>query len=88
MSLQEQFDDAADRVQTLSERPDNDTMLELYGLFKQATEGDCTTKKPSRLKIRERAKHGAWEDKKGMAEDDAKQAYIDLVDRLVEEDGG
>lgn len=88
MSLEQDFEDAAERVQQLSERPDNDTLLELYALYKQATEGDVNTKKPSRLKFRARAKHDAWEERSGMDQHDAKQAYIDLVDELVEQDSG
>ena len=86
MSLQEQFEDASDRVEKLSERPDNDTLLELYALYKQATDGDVSGSKPSRLKIQARAKHEAREEKKGMSSDDAMQAYIELVDKLVEQD--
>lgn len=86
MSLDEEFEQAADRVQKLSERPDNDVLLELYALYKQGSEGDVTSDKPSRIKFRERAKHDAWEERKGMDRDDAKRAYIDLVDDLVEQD--
>lgn len=87
MSLQEDFEAAADRVKTLSSRPDNATMLKLYGLYKQGTEGDATGKRPSRLKIRDRAKFDAWKDFSGTDQDEAKQKYIDLVDELVEKDG-
>jgi len=83
MSLQEEFESATERVKTLSKAPSNETLLELYGLYKQGTEGDVSGKKPSRLKVKARAKYGAWEDREGMSKDDAKQAYIDLVDELV-----
>ncbi len=86
MSLQEQFEDASDRVEKLSDRPDNDTLLELYALYKQATDGDVSGSKPSRLKMRARAKYEAREERQGMSSDDAMQAYIDLVDKLVKQD--
>lgn len=86
MSLQEDFESAAQRVKTLSSPPSNDKLLDLYGLYKQATSGDVSGKKPSRINIRERAKFSAWEDRKGMDQDEAKQAYIDLVDDLIEKD--
>ncbi len=83
MSLREEFDAAADRVKTLSSRPDNQTLLNLYALYKQGTDGDVTGKKPGRLKIADRAKFEAWEARKGMSKDDAMQAYVELVDELV-----
>lgn len=86
MSLEQDFETAADDVQNLSSRPDNKTLLELYALYKQATEGDVSGKRPSRLKMRARAKYDAWDEKSGMDSDKAMQAYVDLVDRLVEED--
>lgn len=87
MSLDENFQSASERVKTLSSRPDNQTLLELYGLYKQATEGDVSGKKPSRLNLRARAKYDAWKKLKGTSSEDAKSSYIELVDRLVEEDG-
>lgn len=84
MSLQEDFESAAERIKTLSTAPSNETLLDLYGLYKQGTEGDVSGKKPSRLNVRARAKYSAWEDRKGMSQDEAKQAYIDLVDELVD----
>lgn len=86
MSLEEEFEEAAERVKQLSERPENDTLLELYALYKQGTEGDVTSDKPSRIKFRERAKHDAWEEREGMSKKEAKRAYIDLVEDLVERD--
>jgi len=44
--LKKQFDAAAEAVKTVEERPDNDTMLRLYSLYKQATEGDVKGDKP------------------------------------------
>jgi acyl-CoA-binding protein len=41
--MQEDFDAAAERIKN-QPGPDNDEMLELYGLFKQATVGDNTTR--------------------------------------------
>ncbi|TXD31634.1 acyl-CoA-binding protein [Lujinxingia vulgaris] len=83
MSLQNDFESATRRVQTLGSTPDNATLLDLYALFKQATAGDVEGKQPSRLKIRERAKFDAWAQKKGMSQDAAKEAYIKLVNSLV-----
>lgn len=86
MSLKDDFESAAQRVKTLSKAPDNQTLLKLYGLYKQGTTGDVQGKKPSRINIRERAKYEAWEAQKGMDQDAAQQAYISLVDQLVASD--
>lgn len=86
MSLEQDFESAAERVQDLSASPDNDTLLELYALYKQGTEGDVTGSRPSRLKFRDRAKYDARTEKKGMSNEEAMQAYVDLVDELVEKD--
>ena len=86
MSLEQDFEDAAERVQNLSSRPDNEDLLELYALYKQATEGDVTGKRPSRLKFKERAKYDAWNEKEGTGKEDAMKSYVELVDRLVEQD--
>ena len=87
MSIQEEFAAAADRVKTLSAKPDNQTLLDLYALYKQGSEGDVTGKKPGRLNMVARAKFEAWEGRKGMGKDDAMKAYVELVDRLVAADG-
>jgi acyl-CoA-binding protein len=81
--LTEAFEQAAQDVLTLSEEPDNETKLELYALYKQGTNGDVQGKRPGRLKMVKRAKYDAWADKKGMSQDDAQQAYVDLVGDLM-----
>jgi len=82
--LQAQFEKAAQQVQQLSSRPDNDTLLELYALYKQATQGDITGKRPGFTNPVGRAKHDAWAKMKGTSTDEAMKAYIDLAQRLQE----
>tara|TARA_B100000965_G_C19104847_1_gene546490 strand:- start:106 stop:369 length:264 start_codon:yes stop_codon:yes gene_type:complete len=82
MASEDDFKAAAERVKSLTKRPSNDELLQLYALFKQASEGDVSGKKPSRLKLKERAKFEAWEKKKGTSKDAARDAYVALVDRL------
>jgi diazepam-binding inhibitor (GABA receptor modulating acyl-CoA-binding protein) len=57
----------------------NDTLLELYALYKQATSGDVNGSRPGMLDVKGRAKYDAWAKRKGMTKDAAMQAYIDLV---------
>lgn len=80
--LKAQFDEAARDAQKLSKRPDNDTLLQLYGLFKQATTGDVTGKRPGFTDLVGRAKYDAWAKVKGMDKDSAMQTYINLVTKL------
>ncbi len=80
--LKEQFEAAVAGSKTLASRPDNDTMLKMYSLYKQSTKGDVSGKKPGRFAMVDRAKYEAWEKVKGVSSDDAMQQYIDLVNKL------
>jgi acyl-CoA-binding protein len=83
MSLQELFTEAVANSKTLAQKPDNDTLLKLYSLYKQATEGDNTGEGPSNaFDFVAKFKHEAWNKLKGMTSEDAMQAYIDLVQQL------
>lgn len=81
-TLEEQFAAAQADVQKLDERPDNDTLLELYSFYKQATEGDVSGDKPGPFDFKARAKYEAWEARKGMTREVAMKAYVRLVEHL------
>ena len=76
------FEAAVANSKNLSERPDNATLLKIYGLYKQGTVGDNTEKKPGFGDMVGRAKWDAWHSLKGTASDAAKQQYIDLIESL------
>jgi acyl-CoA-binding protein len=80
--LKVQFEAAVANSKSLSERPDNSTLLKIYGLYKQATTGDNTEKKPGFSDMVGRAKWEAWNGFKGTAGDEAMQQYIDLIESL------
>jgi len=80
--LQARFEAAEANSKLLPARPDNPTLLKIYGLYKQATQGDNTEKKPSFSDFVARAKWDAWSVHKGVSADDAKQKYIDLIESL------
>lgn len=82
-SIEEQFEEAQLKLKTLTERPDNDELLRIYGLFKQATEGDNETKKPGMFDMKGQFKWQAWKDNEGMSVQDACQGYVDLVSELL-----
>ena len=81
-TLNEQFEQAVADSKNLSERPDNMTMLKLYALYKQGSTGDADGKRPGFTDMVGRAKWDAWNELKGQSADEAKQAYIDLVEDL------
>ena len=81
--LDEQFTQAQADVQSLSKRPDNDTLLQLYALYKQGSQGDVSGKRPGFTDFAGRAKFDAWSKQKGTSSDAAKQAYVDLVGKLL-----
>ena len=83
MDLTEKFEDAQRRVKDLKSAPGNDTLLELYALFKQSTAGDVTGSRPGMMDFKGRAKFDAWTGKKGTTKDAAMEAYIALVDKLA-----
>jgi acyl-CoA-binding protein len=86
--LQSKFETAAQEVQQLPERPDQGTLLKLYALYKQATEGDVSGSRPGFMDFVGRAKYDAWAEHKGKAQEEAMQGYIDLVERLKAEAAG
>jgi acyl-CoA-binding protein len=76
------FETAAAEAQQLPEKPGNEDLLKLYALYKQATVGDVEGKRPGMMDFVGRAKYDAWAALEGTSEDDAKQAYVELVESL------
>lgn len=80
--LKQAFERAVAESKTLSARPDNMTLLRLYALFKQGTDGDATGERPGFSDFVGRAKWDAWHALAGTAAEDAMRQYIDLVEDL------
>lgn len=111
----QKFNEAAEQVKTLTQRPTDQELLELYAFFKQGTFGDNNTSeysnrtslknkrkfgnfsiilcffllqtitgKPGMFDLKGKAKWNAWNDKKGMSQDDAKEKYIAYIEQLLE----
>ncbi len=81
-TLNEQFEQAVADSKNLPERPDNATLLKLYALYKQGSSGDVDGKRPGFTDMVGRAKWDAWNELKGQTQDEAQQAYIDLIEDL------
>jgi diazepam-binding inhibitor (GABA receptor modulating acyl-CoA-binding protein) len=77
------FEAAVAAVQGMSQDPGNDTKLRLYALYKQATEGDVSGKRPGFTNPVGRAKHDAWAAVQGMDEGAARAEYVEVVRGLT-----
>jgi diazepam-binding inhibitor (GABA receptor modulating acyl-CoA-binding protein) len=80
--LKAAFEQAVADSKKLPEKPDNMTLLKIYALYKQATEGDVEGKRPGFGDMVGRAKFDAWAGLKGKSADEAMQEYVDLIDEL------
>lgn len=80
LTLVEQFDFAVDQVRTLpsTNEPSDSEKLSMYGLYKQATLGDCNTRRPGMLDFKGKLKWDAWNSRKGMSKEDAMTNYCDI----------
>jgi acyl-CoA-binding protein len=81
------LEQAQQDVNTLSKKPNNDTLLYLYAHYKQATTGDATGKRPGMLAVVERMKFDAWANLKGISKAEAEARYIAKVKALLAADG-
>lgn len=82
MALQDDFQAAKEKVGTLPEKPSNDVLLKLYGLFKQGSEGDNNMEQPAMFDFVKQAKYNAWEGLRGTSKQEAQLQYITFVDSL------
>lgn len=80
--LNRQFEQAVAASKSLPERPDNATLLKIYALYKQASNGDVEGRRPGFTDMVGRAKWDAWNELKGTSGDDAKKQYIALIEDL------
>jgi len=83
MTTQQDFEAAAQQAQQLAAKPSNTILLQLYALYKQATEGDVTAPRPGGFDFKAIAKHDAWHQLAGLSKDAARQQYVELVNELV-----
>lgn len=78
----DEFTAATEAVKQLPKKPDNDTLLHLYALYKQATDGDVSGDKPGFFDFVGLAKYEAWEQMQGTSQEQARRQYIELVHKL------
>ena len=83
MTTQEEFDAASQRAQQLPGKPSNMVLLQLYALYKQATDGDISGDRPGGFDFRAIAKFDAWNGLRGTSKEGARQQYVALVAELA-----
>ncbi len=84
MDIDQGFEQAVADSKSLSSKPSTETLLKLYSLYKQATEGDINAPEPGAFDFVAKAKYEAWASIKGKSKDEAKKEYIDLIHKLKE----
>ncbi|HSF99168.1 MAG TPA: acyl-CoA-binding protein [Ornithinibacter sp.] len=82
MASEDEFHAAVERVNTLMVDPGNSVKLQLYALYKQATEGDVTGKRPGFTNPVGRAKYDAWAEREGLSAEDARDEYVAIASSL------
>ena len=80
--INSRFEQASIAAKSLPQRPDNDTMLKLYALYKQGSAGDVSGNKPGMFDFVGVAKYEAWKGLTGLSQEDAMNQYIELVSKL------
>lgn len=84
-ATQEEFEKSVDQLKLLKKDPGNEMKLQIYALFKQATQGPCNVPKPGMLDFVNKAKWDAWKSLGSLSQDDARKKYVDLVSGLVQD---
>ena len=82
MDIESLFLEAVTRSKELPEKPSTNDLLSLYGLFKQAKQGDVTGNRPEGFDFKAIAKYDAWAELKGKSTEEAMEEYIELVEKL------
>jgi diazepam-binding inhibitor (GABA receptor modulating acyl-CoA-binding protein) len=83
MDLEEEFRQSASRIKSRDTMPSDEDLLILYGLYKQATQGDCTIPQPWKVQVEPRARWDAWFKNHGMYRQTAMEKYIEKVNELL-----
>lgn len=81
-SLEQRFEAAARESKSLESRPDDETLLKIYALYKQGSQGDVTGERPGFFDFVGGAKWDAWDALRGKDRAQAMAEYIDLIERL------
>jgi len=73
------FHKCVKHIQSIAGTIENDTLLKLYGFYKQSLEGPCNIPKPNWYDLKGKAKWEAWKALGNLDPSEAKNNYIELV---------
>ncbi len=88
MDLKNDFETAVEQSRKLPKKPENEELLKLYALYKQATEGDVTGERPGGFDFKGAAKYDAWKSLEGKLSEPCMEEYIRFVNALHQKYGG
>ena len=79
------FIEAAESVRSIFVTLENETQLQLYGLYKQSTVGDVNTSQPWAINVVGRSKWDAWKAFEGFPKESAARTYVYVVSNLLQQ---
>ncbi len=79
--LEKSFNEAYSVASNTSKKLPPDIMLHLYAYYKQATKGNNYIQPSGNIKLRNAFKINAWLQLSDLSEDEAKQEYINIVNK-------
>ena len=82
-SIEEKFKKASESVKNLKNRPEDEILLQLYGLYKQATIGNINIPQPWAIQVEKRSKWDSWKMFENMPKAVAMTKYVEIVDNLL-----
>ena len=77
------FNSTVETVNNFSEKQSDEDMKIIYGLYKQATIGDCNINKPGMFDFKGKAKWDTWNERKGMTSEESKIQYVNHVKEML-----
>ena len=83
IKLKSEFENACKNIKSVTNL-DNETLLSLYGLYKQAECGDCNTEKPGFFDPKGSAKWTSWNENKGIDKFTAMRRYVRKVGKILD----
>jgi diazepam-binding inhibitor (GABA receptor modulator, acyl-CoA-binding protein) len=83
-TLEEKFIHSSEKIKKSSVKPNQEQLLKLYGLYKQATIGDCNISKPGFFSFEANYKYEAWNSLKGYSKEKSMEEYVSFVNELTQ----
>lgn len=86
-TIEDKFNLSCSLVKMLPQRPKDEDLLYLYGMYKQAKEGNCNVPEPSGFNVVDHAKWSAWNGNRDIEKSVAMAFYVSKVDQIFTQSG-